>query len=147
MEEIQSQSDTNISPSPPSRVHSSNFFYIRKLGATRKPISYGDSPEWEDTDLDVRLEEERGGVCVVWKDLTVSISGKRKYFDKVVKSSSGFAVPGTKIVIMGSARSGKSTLLRAIAGYARNWKKGFTLVVKWRLELGVYLELSNEWVG
>ncbi|CAN1146483.1 ABC transporter G family member 3 [Linum perenne] len=100
-------------------VPSSNFFYMRKLGATRKPISYEDSPEWEDTDLDVRLEEERGGVCVVWKDLTVSISGKRKYFDKVVKSSSGFAVPGTKIVIMGSARSGKSTLLRAFAGLCR----------------------------
>ncbi|CAN1252995.1 ABC transporter G family member 3 [Linum perenne] len=165
MEEIQSQSDTNISSSsassPPSRVPSSNFFYMRKPGATREPISYEDSPEWEDTDLDVRLEEERGresinnatntnsasspslsklnsgslpspsmaaesstavrrkvssGACVVWKDLTVSISGKRNYADEVVKSSSGFAVPGTMTVIMGPARSGKSTLLRAIAG-------------------------------
>ncbi|CAN1833106.1 ABC transporter G family member 3 [Linum perenne] len=149
MEEIQSQSDTNISSSsassPPSRVPSSNFFYMRKPGATREPISYEDSPEWEDTDLDVRnsasspslsklnsgslpspsmaaesstavRRKVSSGACVVWKDLTVSISGKRNYADEVVKSSSGFAVPGTMTVIMGPARSGKSTLLRAIAG-------------------------------
>ena len=62
---------------------------------------------------------------IVWKDLTVTIKGKRKYSNKVVKSSNGYAfvkssngyaLPGTMTVIMGPARSGKSTLLRAIAG-------------------------------
>ena len=56
------------------------------------------------------------GASVVWKDLTVTIEGKRKYSDKFVKSSNGNALPGTMTVIMGPARSGKSTLLRAIAG-------------------------------
>ena len=56
------------------------------------------------------------GASVVWKDLTVTIKGKRKYSDKVVKSSTGYALPGTMTVIMGPPKSGKSTLLRAIAG-------------------------------
>ena len=49
-------------------------------------------------------------VSVVWKDLTVTIEGKRKYFDKVVKSSNGYALPGTMTVIMGPARLGKNPL-------------------------------------
>ncbi|CAN1837426.1 ABC transporter G family member 3 [Linum perenne] len=160
MEEIQSQSDnyrssSSSASSPASRVPSSNFFYMRKPGAVRQPISFEDSPEWEDTDLDVRMEEggdhdsinmamtpaspslsklnscslpsppipesvaavrKIAGACVVWRDLTVTIKGKRKYSDKVIKSSRGYALPGTMTVIMGPARSGKSTLLRAIAG-------------------------------
>ncbi|KAF2283314.1 hypothetical protein GH714_002188 [Hevea brasiliensis] len=158
MEEIQSQSDnyrssSSSASSPTSRVPSSNFFYLRKPGSLRQPISFEDSPEWEDTDIDVRVEEggdsinvaatpvspslsklnsgslpspplpenavvarKIAGASVVWKDLTVTIKNKRKYSDKVVKSSSGYALPGTMTVIMGPAKSGKSTLLRAIAG-------------------------------
>ena len=159
MEEIQSQSDnyrssSSSASSPASRVPSSNFFYLRKPGSLRQPISFEDSPEWgEDTDVDARVEEggdainiaitpaspsllklnsgslpspplpegvvvarKIAGASVVWKDLTVTIKGKRKYSDKVVKSSNGYALPGTMTVIMGPARSGKSTLLRAIAG-------------------------------
>ncbi|OMO58356.1 ABC transporter-like protein [Corchorus olitorius] len=158
MEEIQSQSDnyrssSSSASSPASRVPSSNFFYLRKPGSLRQPISFEDSPEWEDTDVDVRLEEggdsinaattpvspslsklnsgslpspplpegaavarKIAGASVVWKDLTVTIKGKRKYSDKVVKSSNGYALPGTMTVIMGPGKSGKSTLLRAIAG-------------------------------
>lgn len=159
MEEIQSQSDhyrssSSSVSSPASRVPSSNFFYLRKPGSLRQPISFEDSPEWEDTDNDVRVEEggdsinaattplspslsklnseslpsphlpegpavprKVAGASVVWKDLTVTIKGKRKYSDKVVKSSTGYALPGTMTVIMGPAKSGKSTLLRAIAGF------------------------------
>uniref|UniRef100_A0A2P2KXD1 ABC transporter domain-containing protein n=1 Tax=Rhizophora mucronata TaxID=61149 RepID=A0A2P2KXD1_RHIMU len=161
MEEIQTQSDnyrssSSSASSPASRVPSSNFFYLRKPGSLRQPISFEDSPEWEDTDIDVRLEEggdsinaattattpaspsllklnsgslpspplaegavvarKIAGASVVWKDLTVTIKGKRKYSDKVIKSSTGYALPGTMTVIMGPAKSGKSTLLRAIAG-------------------------------
>ncbi|KAJ4829681.1 ATP-binding cassette sub- G member 3 [Turnera subulata] len=158
MEEIQSQSDnyrssSSSASSPASRVPSSNFFYLRKPGSLRQPISFEDSPEWEDTDVEVRVEEggdsintamtpaspslsklnsgslpsppvpesavvarKIAGASVVWKDLTVTIKGKRKYSDKVVKSSTGYALPGTMTVIMGPAKSGKSTLLRAIAG-------------------------------
>lgn len=163
MEEIQSQSDnyrssSSSASSPASRVPSSNFFYLRKPGSLRQPISFEDSPEWEDTDIiDVRVGEGVGvvdsinvnvapspslsklnsasgslpspplpegavvvrkiaGASVVWKDLTVTIKGKRKYSDRVVKSSNGYALPGTMTVIMGPAKSGKSTLLRAIAG-------------------------------
>ncbi|XVE79804.1 hypothetical protein DITRI_Ditri14bG0085500 [Diplodiscus trichospermus] len=158
MEEIQSQSDnyrssSSSASSPASRVPSSNFFYLRKPGSLRQPISFEDSPEWEDTDVDVRVEgggdsinaattpvspslsklnsgslpsppmpegaavaRKIAGASVVWRDLTVTIKGKRKYSDKVVKSSNGYALPGTMTVIMGPAKSGKSTLLRAIAG-------------------------------
>ncbi|XP_044506851.1 ABC transporter G family member 3-like isoform X2 [Mangifera indica] len=158
MEEIQSQSDnyrssSSSASSPASRVPSSNFFYLRKPGSLRQPISFEDSPEWEDTDLEVRVDEGRdtinaattpvspslskinsgslpspplpegavvarkiAGASIVWKDLTVTIKGKRKYSDKVVKSSNGYALPGSMTVIMGPSKSGKSTLLRAIAG-------------------------------
>ncbi|KAA8544110.1 hypothetical protein F0562_022122 [Nyssa sinensis] len=158
MEEIQSQSDnyrssSSSASSPSSRVPSSNFFYLRKPGSLRQPISFEDSPDWEDTDIEVRVEEggdsinaattpaspslsklnsgslpspplpegavvvrKIAGASVVWKDLTVTIKGKRKYSDKVVKSSNGYALPGTMTVIMGPAKSGKSTLLRALAG-------------------------------
>ena len=126
-----------------------NFFYLRKPGSLRQPISFEDSPEWEDTDVDVRVDEGddrdtinivitpassslsklNGGslpspplpegvvvvrkitrASVVWKDLTVTTKGERKYSDKVVKSSNGYALPGTMTIIMGPARSGKSPL-------------------------------------
>ncbi|KAM7496798.1 hypothetical protein LguiA_021212 [Lonicera macranthoides] len=166
MDEIQSQSDnyrssSSSASSPASRVPSSNFFYLRKPGSIRQPISFEDSPDWDDTDIDVRLEEggERdsinaattpaattpaatpslskinsgsmpspplpegavvarkiAGASLVWKDLTVTIKGKRKYSDRVVKGSDGYALPGTMTVIMGPAKSGKSSLLRALAG-------------------------------
>ena len=126
-----------------------NFFYLCKPGSLRQPISFEDSPEWEDTDVDVRVDEGddrdtinivitpassslsklNGGslpspplpegvvvvrkitrASVVWKDLSVTIKGERKYSDKVVKSSNGYALPGTMIVIIGPARSGKSPL-------------------------------------
>ncbi|XP_022892034.1 ABC transporter G family member 3 [Olea europaea var. sylvestris] len=159
MEEIHSQSDhyrssSSSASSPASRVPSSNFFYLRKPGALRQPISFEDSPDWDDTDIEVKVEEGGGdsinaattpaspslskinsgslpspplpegavvarkiaGASVAWKDLTITIKGKRKYSDKVVKSSNGYALPGTMTVIMGPAKSGKSTLLRALAG-------------------------------
>ncbi|XP_050212515.1 ABC transporter G family member 3 [Mercurialis annua] len=165
MEEIHSQSDnyrssSSSASSPASRVPSSNFFYLRKPGSLRQPISFEDSPEWEDTDIDVRVDEggdsinvaatpaspslsklnsgslpspplpesaavarKIAGASVVWKDLTVTIQGKRKYSDKVVKSSNGYALPGTMTVIMGPAKSGKSTLLRAISGKSHHSAK------------------------
>lgn len=158
MEEIQSHSDhyrssSSSASSPASRVPSSNFFYLRKPGILRQPISFEDSPDWEDTDIEAKLDEggdsihaattpaspslsklnsgslpspplpegavvtrKFGGASVAWKDLTVTIKGKRKYSDKVIKSSNGYALPGTMTVIMGPAKSGKSTLLRALAG-------------------------------
>ncbi|XP_049410090.1 ABC transporter G family member 3 [Solanum stenotomum] len=158
MDEIQSQSDHYRSPSssvssPANRLPSSNFFYSRKPGALRQPISFEDSPVWDETDIEVKVDEggdsinaattppspslskinsgslpspsliEREvvtrkitGASIAWKDLTVTIKGKRKYSDKVVKSSHGYALPGTMTVIMGPAKSGKSTLLRALAG-------------------------------
>ncbi|RID66543.1 hypothetical protein BRARA_D01676 [Brassica rapa] len=169
MEEIQSQSDlyrssSSSASSPTSRVPSSHFFYVRKPGSLTQPISFEDSPDWEDTDdADVRMDEEANtggggdsindatatpispslskinsgsmtsppvvpeggggnavrkiaGASITWKDLTVTMKGKRRYSDKVVKSSNGYALPGTMTVIMGPAKSGKSTLLRALAG-------------------------------
>ncbi|XP_028756917.1 ABC transporter G family member 3-like [Neltuma alba] len=190
MEEIQSQSDhyrssSSSVSSPASRVPSSNFFYLRKPGSLRQPISFEDSPEWDDTDIDVRIEEggdsihvatapvspslsklnseslpsphlpegaavprKVAGASVVWKDLTVTIKGKRKYSDKVVKSSTGYALPGTMTVIMGPAKSGKSTLLRAIAGRlhpsARIYGEVFVNGVKSDMPYGSYGYVERE---
>ncbi|XP_008226268.1 PREDICTED: ABC transporter G family member 3 [Prunus mume] len=190
MEEIQSQADnyrssSSSASSPASRVPSSNFFYLRKPGSLRQPISFEDSPEWEDTDIDVRVEEggdsiniattpvspslsklnsgslpspplpegatavrKIAGASVVWKDLTVTIKGKRKYSDKVVKSSNGYALPGTITVIMGPAKSGKSTLLRAIAGRlphsARMYGEVFVNGAKSHMPYGSYGFVERE---
>ncbi|GKV08358.1 hypothetical protein SLEP1_g19998 [Rubroshorea leprosula] len=190
MEEIQSQSDnyrssSSSASSPASRVPSSNFFYFRKPGSLRQPISFEDSPEWEDTDIDVRVEEggdsinvattpaspslsklnngslpsphlpegaavarKIAGASVVWKDLTITIKGKRKYSDKVVKNSNGYALPGTMTVIMGPAKSGKSTLLRAIAGRllpsAKMYGEVFVNGVKSHMPYGSYGFVDRE---
>ncbi|PKI64619.1 hypothetical protein CRG98_015051 [Punica granatum] len=190
MEEIQSQSDnyrssSSSASSPASRVPSSNFFYLRKPGSLRQPISFEDSPEWEDTDVDIRVDDggdsihmattpaspslsklhsgslpspplpegaavarKIAGASLVWKDLTVTIKGKRKYSDKVVKSSNGYALPGTITVIMGPAKSGKSTLLRAIAGRlpdsARMYGEVFVNGAKSHMPYGSYGFVERE---
>ncbi|CAL5200243.1 unnamed protein product [Lathyrus oleraceus] len=191
MEEIQSQSDnyrssSSSASSPASRVPSSNFFYLRKPGSLRQPISFEDSPEWDDTtDVDVRVDEggdsinaattpaspslsklnsgslpsphlpegavvprKIAGASVAWKDLTVTIKGKRKYSDKVIKSSTGYALPGTLTVIMGPAKSGKSTLLRAIAGRlhpsARMYGEVFVNGAKSQMPYGSYGYVDRE---
>ncbi|KAJ0084818.1 hypothetical protein Patl1_30613 [Pistacia atlantica] len=190
MEEIQPQSDnyrssSSSASSPASRVPSSNFFYLRKPGSLRQPISFEDSPEWEDTDIEVRVDEggdsinaattpvspslskinsgslpsppllegavvarKIAGASIVWKDLTVTIKGKRKYSEKVVKSSNGYALPGTMTVIMGPAKSGKSTLLRAIAGRlphsARMYGEVFVNGAKSHMPYGSYGFVERE---
>ncbi|CAL5352755.1 unnamed protein product [Camellia sinensis] len=190
MEEIQTQSDnyrssSSSASSPASRVPSSNFFYLRKPGSVRQPISFEDSPDWDDTDIEARVEEggdsinaattpaspslskinsgslpspplpegavvarKIAGASVVWRDLTVTIKGKRKYSDKVVKSSNGYALPGTMTVIMGPAKSGKSTLLRALAGRLHDSDKMYGEVFvsgeKSRLPYGSYGFVDRE---
>lgn len=191
MEEIQTQTDhyrssSSSASSPSSRVPSSNFFYLRKPGTVRQPISFEDSPDWEDTDIEVKVEEggadsinaattpgspslsklnsgslpspplpegavitrKIAGASVVWKDLTITVKGKRNYSDKVVKSSNGYALPGTMTVIMGPAKSGKSTLLRALAGrlsdMARTYGEVFVNGVKSRLPYGAYGFVERE---
>ncbi|KAI3837187.1 hypothetical protein MKX03_010752 [Papaver bracteatum] len=200
MEEIQSQSDnyrsSSSSASSPNNHNNrliptnNNLFYLRKSGLLRQPISFEDSPEWEDTEIDdiegglgggndsinvatttasvspalsklnsgslpsVSIPETSvavrkiAGVSVVWKDLTVTIKGKRKYSDKVVKSSNGYALPGTLTVIMGPSKSGKSTLLRAIAGRlgdsARMYGEVFVNGAKSSLPYGSYGYVDRE---
>ncbi|KAE8688779.1 ABC transporter G family member 3 [Hibiscus syriacus] len=157
-------------------VHSFGF---SEHGALGQSISFEDSPEWEDTDVDVRVEEGGDSInaattpvspslsklnsgslpsphlpegaaagrkiaraSVAWKDSTVTIKGKRKYSDNVVKSSSGYALPGTMTVIMGPAKSGKFTLLRAIAGrlpsVAKMYGEIFVNGVKMHMPYGSY---------
>ncbi|PKA45915.1 ABC transporter G family member 3 [Apostasia shenzhenica] len=162
MEEIQSYSDnyrssSSSASSPIGKAPAGAFFYLRKPGALRRPISFEDSPEWDDVEIDPPMEgvdsihittttaspspskvnsgslpspsmpdasssiveRKIAGASIVWKDLCVTIKGKRKYSDKVIKNSNGYALPGTLTVIMGPARSGKSTMLGAIAGRLR----------------------------
>ncbi|KAL5717002.1 ATP-binding cassette sub- G member 3 [Ranunculus cassubicifolius] len=172
MEEIHSQSDnyrssSSSASSPTTRLPSTNFYYLRKPGTLRQPISFEDSPEWGDDDddpeIDIQQVQEHNsnsihvtatvspslsklnsgslpsiqmpesstavrkiaGASIVWKDLTVTIKGKMKYSDKVVKTCNGYALPATLTVIMGPAKSGKSTLLRALSGRLRDPAKMF----------------------
>ena len=130
-------------------------YYLPKPGALRRPISFEDSPDWDDIHPDDTIhlataasasisiassaypspspslppgpssastaacrERKLAGATLVWKDLTVSslAATTNRFSDRLVKSSNGYALPATLTVIMGPARSGKSTLLRAIAG-------------------------------
>ncbi|GJN40411.1 hypothetical protein PR202_gb29619 [Eleusine coracana subsp. coracana] len=86
-------------------------------------------------------ERKVAGAALVWKELTVSVRGRRST-DRLVKSSNGYALPATLTVIMGPARSGKSTLLRAIAGRLtaaeRVYGEVFVNGAKSRLPYGSY---------
>ncbi len=67
---------------------------------------------------------EKGSATLVWRDVTVTTTGgggcKRQVEvappTKVLKSSTGFARPGSMLSIMGSACSGKNILLKSLAG-------------------------------
>lgn len=61
-------------------------------------------------------ESNWNGATVVWRDVTVTIKGKRMYSEKVISTSTGYALPGNITGLMGPPRSGKSTLLRALSG-------------------------------
>ncbi|XP_020247298.1 ABC transporter G family member 3 [Asparagus officinalis] len=191
MEEIHSSSDnyrssSSSASSPATKPHSGAFFYLRKPGL-RQQISFEDSPEWDDTEIDANLEDvgdsihvatstispslskvnsgslpspsfaeassavisrKIAGASIVWKDLSVTVKEKRRYSDKVLKSSNGYALPGTLTVIMGPARSGKSTLLRAIAGRlrdpARMYGEVFVNGVKSQMPYGSYGYVDRE---
>ncbi|KAH8962857.1 hypothetical protein BDL97_05G123400 [Sphagnum fallax] len=74
---------------------------------------------------------EKGSATLVWRDVTVTTTGgggcKRQVEaappTKVLKSSTGFARPGSMLSIMGSACSGKNILLKSLAGQLPNSAK------------------------
>ena len=156
-------------------------YYLPKPGALRRPISFEDSPDWDDIHLDnssIHLataasasasinssaypspspslppgapaaaacrERKVAGATLVWKDLTVSSlsTSTNRFSDRLVKSSNGYALPATLTVIMGPARSGKSTLLRAIAGLMRSTKINYSTIHSLFMPPPFRLLLSN----
>ncbi|KAJ7536292.1 hypothetical protein O6H91_12G063600 [Diphasiastrum complanatum] len=56
------------------------------------------------------------GATLVWRYLTVKIEGRNGASQKVIQSSTGYALPSTVTAIMGPPYSGKSSLLRSLAG-------------------------------
>ncbi|KAJ3706270.1 hypothetical protein LUZ61_009975 [Rhynchospora tenuis] len=88
------------------------------------------------------------GASIVWRDLSVNIREKRRYSERVVKNSTGYALPGTLTVIMGPARSGKSMLLRALAGRlprsARLYGEVFINGTKSQMPYGSYGYVDRE---
>lgn len=114
MEEIQS------SPDVEGAYKASKFQRKRNLSgiSISSQSSCGDLEKGGGGELNVRAES-----ALVWRDLTVTITGKRKNSEKVIKACTGYALPGTLTVIMGPAKSGKSTLLRALAGLLPNTAK------------------------
>lgn len=152
--EVSAASSDQYRSSSSSASSPARRYYLPKPGALRRPISFEDSPDWDDIHLDDSIhlataasasasinssaypspspslpvttsasgaacrERKVAGATLVWKDLTVSSlsASTNRFSDRLVKSSNGYALPATLTVIMGPARSGKSTLLRAIAG-------------------------------
>uniref|UniRef100_A0ACD5YMM7 Uncharacterized protein n=1 Tax=Avena sativa TaxID=4498 RepID=A0ACD5YMM7_AVESA len=140
-DQYRSSSSSAGSPSAPAAATTNRRYYFPRPG---RPVSFEDSPDWGDditaapSSSSIHLaslassaypspspsipepsasalafrERKVAGAALVWKELTVSVRDRRR----AVKGSSGYALPGTLTVVMGPARSGKSTLLRAIAG-------------------------------
>lgn len=86
---------------------------------------------------DNNLREGWNGATVVWRDVTVTIKGKRKYSEKVISTSTGYALKSTITGIMGPARCGKSTLLRALSDFLPSHAKvyGEISINGWRSQL------------
>ncbi|KAF9594725.1 hypothetical protein IFM89_034708 [Coptis chinensis] len=137
----QVEEEEELGPTPFAATTATGSPALSKLNSGSLPSI----PMQEISANDVR---KIAGVSIVWKDLTVTVKGKRKYSDKVVKSSNGYALPGTLTVIMGPAKSGKSTLLRALSGRLRDPAKMFGEVfvngVKSRLPYGSYGYVERE---
>nr|CAD1843796.1 unnamed protein product [Ananas comosus var. bracteatus] len=164
MEEIQSYSDnyrssSSSASSPAGRAPGGAFFYLRKPGTSRQPISFEDSPEWDDAEIDAQRDEGGGDsirvattatASLLFQSLIVGLSRLHRSLELPhrLPSSNGYALPGTLTVIMGPARSGKSTLLRAIAGRlrgpARMYGEVFVNGVKSRMPYGSYGYVDRE---
>ncbi|KAJ3679900.1 hypothetical protein LUZ60_016178 [Juncus effusus] len=168
------KSSSSSASSPPA----GGFYLRKPGGTfPRRPISFEDSPEWgDDTEIDAVPDElitesvnnnsvsvsvaasppavlpeasrRIAGASLAWRDLTVNIKNKRRYSERVVKNSNGYAFPGTLTVIMGPAKSGKSTLLRAIAGRlprsAKSYGEVFINGTKSQLPYGSYGYVDRE---
>lgn len=57
--------------------------------------------------------DEKMGVYVTWKELSVTVSNGSKF---ILQGLTGYAQPSQVLAIMGPSGSGKSTLLDALAG-------------------------------
>lgn len=87
-----------------------DFYASRREVGTQTSISVETSAPPKESSA-----QDWNGATVIWRDLTVTIKGKRKYSEKVVSTSTGYALPGTVTGLMGPPRSGKSTLMRALS--------------------------------
>lgn len=118
MEEIQSSLDSHgpsLSKSKSRRNLSGNSISSQNSnGDLENGISGDDQMRKNNNGFNGKAARREG--VLVWRDLTITMRGKRTYSDKVIKSCTGYALPGTLTVIMGPAKSGKTTLLRALAG-------------------------------
>ncbi|KAJ0970308.1 hypothetical protein J5N97_023185 [Dioscorea zingiberensis] len=146
------RSSSSSASSPARRATSSNFYYLRNPGCSKNPISFEDSPDWDEPDIFSQLEEGGdsirmaatsvsptlsninagsipsppmlegagsmpiAGATLTWRNVSVTVKGKRPYSDRVVKRADGYAMPASTTVILGPARSGKTTLLKALSG-------------------------------
>ncbi|KAH9317186.1 hypothetical protein KI387_018955, partial [Taxus chinensis] len=116
MDEIHSSPDGQGSSSfPESKTQRKRHLSASSI-SSQSDVEKGRSGEDQQRKKSASDYHAKHESALVWRDLTVTINGKRKYSDKVIKGCTGYALPGTLTVIMGPAKSGKSTLLRALAG-------------------------------
>lgn len=149
MEEIQSSPELH-GPSPskskPRRKLSGNSISSQNSNGDLENGIDGDAQMKSNNNGLHGKAAQREGV-LVWRDLTITIRGKRTYSDKVIKSCTGYALPGTLTVIMGPAKSGKTTLLRALAGLLPDTAKVYGEVLvngqKLQLKYGTYAYIGR----
>ncbi|CAI9278257.1 unnamed protein product [Lactuca saligna] len=136
--------------------------------ASRVPSN---SPDWEEPDVEVRVEESGDGgdsINTATAPISPSLSKlnngsmlspplpqgavvARKI--EVLQCSNGYALPGTMTVIMGTGKSGKSTLLTALPGRlddsAKTYGEVFINGAKPKLQYESYrfLERKNTLIG
>lgn len=149
MEEIQSSPDSHgpsLSKSKSRRNLSGNSISSQNSnGDLENGISGDDQMRKNNNGFNGKAARREG--VLVWRDLTITMRGKRTYSDKVIKSCTGYALPGTLTVIMGPAKSGKTTLLRALAGLLPDTAKVYGEVLvngqKSQLKYGTYAYIGR----